>query len=133
MIRGIIKILALVVVVAVLAIPAIALLVDDETLSSTLEDIPVLGKYTEDILRQKQGISMALAGYVGDSLAGLEAFYFDTLGFSSSPPPAVTKVVIELPARPPGTPSKPKAPPLPPGEPDKITGAITPFPPPMAE
>ncbi len=131
MIRGTIKILALVVVVAVLAIPAVALLVDDETLSSSLEEIPVLGKYTEDILRKKQGISMALAGYVGDTLAGLETVYYDILGFSSSPSPGVTKVVIELPAQPPGTPSKPKAPP-PPVEPDKIMGAITPSPPPMA-
>ncbi len=125
MIKRFIKSLALLVAVAVLVIPAIALLVDDETLSSALEGLPIAGDYSEAILKQKQGISITLAEHVGDAFNNLETLYFDVLGFSA-PRPA-TKVVIDLPLPPPrtATPARAVAPPPPPP-----AGGLTPSPPP---
>ncbi len=125
MIKRLIKSLALLVVVVVLVIPAIALLVDDETLSSALEGLPVAGDYSEAILKQKQGISMTLAEYVGDAFNSLETLYFDVLGFSA-PRPAI-KAVIDLPPTPPrtATPARAMAPPPPPP-----ASGLTPSPPP---
>ncbi len=77
MLKRIIKILAALAVVVVLAVPAVALLVGDETLSSVLEGTPGLSDYKDEILQAKQGISMTLAGYVGDSLSGLESIFSD--------------------------------------------------------
>ncbi len=123
MIKRFIKSLALLVAVAVLVIPAIALLVDDETLSSALEGLPIAGDYSEAILKQKQGISITLAEYVGDAFNNLETLYFDVLGFST-PRPA-TKVVIDLPPPPPrtATPARAVAPP-----PPTPAGGLTPSP-----
>ncbi len=114
MIKRFIKSLALLVVVVVLVVPAATLLVDDKTLSSALEGLPVAGDYSEAILKQKQGISMTLAEYVGDAFNSLETLYFDVLGFSA-PRPAI-KAVIDLPPPPPWTATSARAvaPPPPP-------------------
>ena len=111
MVKRIIKILAALAVVVVLAVPAVALLVGDETLFSVLERTPGLSDYKDQILQAKQGISMTLSGYVGDSLSGLESLSSDLFGpakFGSTP-----RVVIDLPqAARQGTSSPPAAPPL---------------------
>ena len=113
MVKRIIKILAALAVVVVLAVPAVALLVGDETLSSVLERTPGLSDYKDQILQAKQGISMTLSGYVGDSLSGLESLSSDLFGpakFGSTP-----RVVIDLPpAARQGASSPPAAPPPPP-------------------
>ena len=94
MIKRFIKALAFLVLVLVLVIPSAALLVDDETLSSAIEGMPIIGGYSENILNSKQRISITLAEYVGGALNTLETLYFDVLGFSASP--QTQKVVMEL-------------------------------------
>lgn len=110
MIRRIIKILALLVVVIVLAVPAAALFVDDETVSSVLEGIPYVGDYTEDIVGGKQDLQAALDGYIADTVHGFQSIFFDVLGFSA--PRQMAKVVIDLPpARPSPAQALPPSPP----------------------
>ena len=50
MAKRILKILAGLVLAAVLLVPGVALFVDDETLLALLEDAPVLGRYTAHIV-----------------------------------------------------------------------------------
>ena len=112
MIKRFIKALAFLVLVLVLVIPSAALLVDDETLSSAIEGMPVIGGYSENILNSKQRISITLAEYVGGALNTLETLYFDVLGFSASP--QTQKVVMELaPPAPAGDLTPPPSPPEP--------------------
>lgn len=95
MAKRIIKILAGLVLAAVLLIPGVALLVDDETLSALLENTPGLAPYKDPIVTTKKDIGDTFADYLGDAFAGLDAVYMDLIGPSSSSN-AASKVVIDL-------------------------------------
>jgi len=112
MANRIVKILAALCVTVVLLVPAVALLFDDETLSSALEAVPGAGDYTEPVIAAKQSIARALSRYLGDAFAALDSIYLDLFG-STAPAVSTRKVVIDLSAtpspaiRPPSAPSTP--------------------------
>ena len=121
MAKRILKILAGLVAAVVLFVPGVAMFVDDETLSGTLEDAPFLGPYTEQIITTKRDAANALADAVADAVAGLDSFYLEVFGSSSTNDQVAKKVVIELSApppksanRPPPQTSEPTSPPPPP-------------------
>ncbi len=95
MIRRLVKMLALLMVVIVLAVPVGALSVGDETLSGILKGLPVIGDYTDDIIGTKQDIKATLGEYADDTLYGFKSLYLDVFGFSG--PWKTPKVVIDLP------------------------------------
>ncbi len=98
MIKLLVKMLALLMVVIVLAVPVGALSVGDETLSGILKGLPVIGDYTEDIIGTKQAIKKTLGEYADDTLYGFNSLYFDVLGFSA--PWKTSREVIDLPPLP---------------------------------
>lgn len=108
MAKRIINILAGLVLAAVLLVPGVALFVDDETLSAILEDTPVVGDYTDQIVSTKRNIGNALTDYVGDAFAGLDRFYLDLFG-SSPTRVSTAKVVIDLDSPPPKSAIRPPA------------------------
>ncbi|MCH7865710.1 MAG: hypothetical protein IIC56_10930, partial [Proteobacteria bacterium] len=116
MIRRLVKMLALLMVAIVLAVPVGALSVGDETLSGILKGLPVIGDYTDDIIATKQDIKTALGEYADDTIYGFKSLYLDVLGFSA--PWKTPRVVIDLPPLPrtPDQPAPPAAPPAPPPE-----------------
>ena len=111
--RRLVKMLALLMVVIVLAVPIGALSIGDETLSGILKGLPVIGDYTDDIIATKQDIEATLGEYADDTLYGFKSLYLDVLGFSA--PWKTPKVVIDLPPleRTTGRPAPPAAPPAP--------------------
>ncbi len=141
MIKRIVKILAALCVAIVLLVPAVALFLDDETLSSALETVPGAGEYIEPVISAKQSIARTLSQYMGDAFATLDSMFLDIFG-STAPPISTRKVVIDLvrtpptALRPPSTPPAPPpaamaAPPAPPPEPEfKVT--IEKAPPPLS-
>jgi len=124
--KKIIKLIALLTVTILLAVPVVALFIDDETFSTVLETIPGTGQHAGEILKQKQGISMTLSGYVGSAFGGLETVY-DGL-FGDSPSSGPKKVVIDLPPL-----ATPTAPPPSPVEPEQrgMSPSTSPPPPPL--
>ncbi len=122
MTKRIVKILAALCVAIILLVPAVALFLDDETLSSALETVPGAGGYTEPVISAKQAIARTLSQYIGDAFAALDLMFLDIFG-STAPPLSTQKVVIDLartpsPAvRPPTLP--PAATPAPPAPPPK--------------
>ncbi len=98
MIRRLVKMLALLMVVIVLAVPVGALSIGDETLSGILKGLPVIGDYTDDIIGTKQDIKATLGEYADDTIYGFKSLYLDVLGFSA--PWKTPKVVIDLPPLP---------------------------------
>ena len=114
MIRRLVKMLALLMVVIVLAVPIGALSVGDETLSGILKGLPVIGDYTDDIIGMKQDIKATLGEYADDTLYGFKSLYLDVLGFTA--PWKTPRVVIDLPPlrRTTDRPAPPAAPPAPP-------------------
>ena len=112
MIKRIVKILAAFSVAIVLLVPAVALFLDDETLTSALETVPGAGQFSEPVIRAKQSIAKTLSQYMGDAFAALDSMFLDIFG-STAPPISTRKVVIDLartpqPAiRPPSAPSAP--------------------------
>ena len=109
MAKRIVKILAVLCVAIVLLVPAVALFLDDETLSSALETVPGAGGYTEPVISAKQAIARTLSQYIGDAFAALDSMFLDIFG-STAPPLSTQKVVIDL-AR---TPTPAVRPPTPP-------------------
>lgn len=117
MIKRIVKILAAFSVAIVLLVPAVALFLDDETLTSALETVPGAGQFSEPVIRAKQSIAKTLSQYMGDAFAALDSMFLDIFG-STAPPISTRKVVIDLARtpplaiRPPAAPSSaPSAPP----------------------
>lgn len=96
MVKRAVKILAFLIVAIVVAVPGAALLIDDETLSALLQDIPGVGEQTDAIIARKRSVASALATYAGDAFTGLDMIYLELFG-SSSPRIPMSKVVIDLP------------------------------------
>ena len=124
MIKRIVKILAALCVAIVLLVPAVALFLDDETLSSALETVPGAGEYIEPVISAKQSIARTLSQYMGDAFAALDSMFLDIFG-STAPPISTRKVVIDLARTPPtalrppiSPPAATAAPPAPPPEPE---------------
>ncbi len=109
MIKRIVKILAALCVAIVLLVPAVALFLDDETLSSALENVPGTGEYIEPVISAKQSIARTLSQYMGDAFAALDSMFLDIFG-STAPPLSTRKVVIDL-ARTPQAAIRPPTPP----------------------
>ena len=107
MAKRILKILASMVAAVVLFVPGVAMFVDDETLSGILEDAPVLGPYTDQIITTKSDAANRLADAVADAVAGLGSFYLEVFGSSSTNDQVAKKVVIELSAPPPKSANRP--------------------------
>ena len=107
MAKRILKILAGLVATVVLFVPGVAMFVDDETLSGILEDAPVLGPYTDQIITTKSDAANRLADAFADAVAGLGSFYLKVFGFSSTNDQVAKKVVIELSAPPPKSANRP--------------------------
>jgi len=107
MAKRILKILAGLVATVVLFVPGVAMFVDDETLSGILEDAPVLGPYTEQIITTKRDAANALADAVAVAVAGLDSFYLEVFDSSSTNDQVAKKVVIELSAPPPKSANRP--------------------------
>ncbi len=124
MTKRIVKILAALCVAIVLLVPAVALFLDDETLSSALETVPGAGEYSEPVIRAKQSIARTLSQYMGDAFTALDSMFLDIFG-STAPPLSTRKVVIDLARTPP--------PALRPPTPPPAATAATPAPPPEPE
>ena len=111
MVRRLIKFLALLVVIAIVAVPVTALLMDDETFSGLLDELSVPAENADTLLNKKQSIGMTLGEYVGDAFGGLEGIYFAIMGPSEPKKPmnktmaGSKQVIIDLPPPPPSTPS----------------------------
>jgi len=116
MARRLIKFLALLVVIVILAVPITALLLDDETFSAWLGEFSVPAKNTEALLKQKRSIGITLGEYVSDAFGGLETFYFAVMGHSAPQKPmrvasrGSKQVVIDLPLPPPSAGPSPPSP-----------------------
>lgn len=110
MIKRIVKILAALCVAIVLLVPAVALFLDDETLSSALETVPGAGEYIEPVISAKQSIARTLSQYMGDAFAALDSMFLDIFG-STAPPISTRKVVIDLARTPPPALRPPTPPP----------------------
>ena len=95
MIKRIVKILAAFSVAIVLLVPAVALFLDDETLTSALETVPGAGQFSEPVIRAKQSIAKTLSQYLSDAFAALDSMFLDIFG-STAPPISTRKVVIDL-------------------------------------
>jgi len=108
------------IVAVILLLPGIALFVDDAALTEMLEDAPVLGPYTQQIVTAKSDAANALADTVADAIAGLDAAYMSIVGPSSPSQSSSRKVVIVLNTPPQNGTIRPSAP------------AQTPSPPPVA-
>ncbi|MBC8338578.1 MAG: SEL1-like repeat protein [Rhodospirillales bacterium] len=116
-----VKILAGLIVVFLVTIPAAALLVDDEILSDLLQGIPGIQENTDEIIASKRAMAGTLANYAGDAFSGLDSLFLTLFGSDSSGKP-VTRVVIDLP---PGSMSKPRQ--------QTPPGALTPSGSPLSE
>ena len=82
MIKRIVKILAALCVAIVLLVPAVALFLDDETLSSALETVPGAGEYIDPVISAKQSIAKTLSQYMSDAFAALDSMFLDIFGFT---------------------------------------------------
>ncbi len=131
MTKRIVKILAALCVAIVLLVPAVALLIDDETLSSALETVPGGGEYSGPVIRAKQAIAKTISQYMGDAFAALDSMFLDIFG-STAPPISTRKVVIDLVRTPPTALRPPSAPPAATAAPPAATAA-RPAPPPEPE
>ena len=78
MLKRVVKFIAFLAITAIVVIPVAALLVDDETMTEMLQDIPGGTGQTDAIIMHKRLLASTIINYVDDTLFSLELIILET-------------------------------------------------------